>query len=142
MDTLDPPAHAINITCFWTWMGEDGICRTKTKPLAEIRLKEAIENSGAVSSFYKGQKYPLLVDARNVKYMEREARKHFSTNGRDTKINSFAVMVKSPLSRMIGNFFMGLNKPMMPARLFDDEQEAIAWLKRFLQNNVDEPGRY
>jgi hypothetical protein len=132
MGILDPPEDAIEITAFWTWMGNDGICRTKTKPAAEITLKEAQENSVAVSSFYTNKKFPLLIDARNIKYMEREARKHFSTNGRETKITSFAVMVKSPLSRVIGNFFMGLNKPEVPARLFDDELEALKWLKEFL----------
>jgi len=132
MDTLNPPDDATEITAFWTWMGKDGICRTKTKPLAVITLKEAMENSVAVTSFYKDKKFPLLIDARNIKYMEREARKHFSTNGRETKINSFAIMVKSPLSRMIGNFFMGLNKPAIPARLFDDENEAVKWLKQHL----------
>ena len=132
MNKLNPPKDAIEITAFWTWMGEDGICRTKTKPLAEISIKEAIENSVAVSSFYRGKKFPLLIDARNIKYMEREARNHFSTNGRDTKINCFAIMVKSPLSRMVGNFFMGLNKPSIPARLFDKETDAIKWLKEYL----------
>ncbi|WP_317897296.1 DUF7793 family protein [Aurantibacillus circumpalustris] len=132
MKTLIPPENATEITAFWTWMGEDGICRTKTKPMAEISIKEAIENSAAVSSYYTDKKFPLLIDARNIKYMEREARKHFSTNGRDIKINCFAIMVKSPLSRMIGNFFMGLNKPFIPARLFDEEDKAIKWLKEYL----------
>jgi hypothetical protein len=132
MSTLNPPENATEITAFYTWMGNDGICRTKAKPKADIKLKEAQENSVAVSAFYKDKKYPLLIDARDVRYMEREARKHFSTNGRDIKINCFAVMVKSPLSRMIGNFFMGLNKPSIPARLFDDEAEAIKWLNEFI----------
>jgi hypothetical protein len=132
MDTLNPPDNALSITTFWTWMGDDGICRTQTKPQAEIGVKEALENSVAVSSFYKSKKFPLLVDARNVKSIARDARKHFSTNGRDTKITSFALIVKSPLSRVIGNFFMGLNKPAIPARLFDDADDAIAWLKHYL----------
>ncbi len=132
MESLDPPSDAIEITMFWTWMGKDGICRTKTKPLADIGLKEAQENTEAVSSFYTGKKYPLLIDARTIRSMEREARKHLSTNGRETRINSFAVMVKSPLSRVIGNFFMGLNKPEIPARLFDKEEEAIHWLKKYV----------
>ncbi|MGZ4038838.1 MAG: DUF7793 family protein, partial [Bacteroidia bacterium] len=82
--------------------------------------------------FFLNKKFPLLVDARPVLSMEREARKHFSTNGRDTKISAMAVMVKSPLSRVIGNFFMGLNKPQIPARLFDSEADAVEWLKTFL----------
>lgn len=132
MNYLDPPNTAIELSVFWTWMGDDGICRTKTKPQAEITLKEAIENSTAVSSLYKNKKFPLLVDARNVKTMAKEARKHFSTNDRETRITSMAIMVKSPLSRVVGNFFMGLNKPKIPARLFDDENAAVEWLKTHL----------
>lgn len=132
MSQLTPPNTAIELSLFWTWMGDDGICRTKTKPQAEITIKEAIENSAAVSSFYKDKKFPLLVDARYVKSMAKEARKHFSTNGRTTRINSMAIMVRSPLSRVIGNFFMGLNKPLVPARLFDDEEEAVKWLKMYV----------
>jgi hypothetical protein len=132
MNTLEPPKNAIEITAFWTWMGDDKICRTVTKPQAIISLPEAKENSAAVNGFFVDKKYPLLIDARQVKQMSVEARKHFSTNGRDTKINAFAVIVKSPLSRVIGNFFMGLNKPQVPAKLFDNETEAIDWLKTFL----------
>ncbi|MGZ3883565.1 MAG: DUF7793 family protein [Bacteroidia bacterium] len=132
MDTLIPPATAIELPMFWTWMGDDGICRTKTKPQAVIGIADAKQNSEAVTSFFLNKKFPLLVDARPVLSMEREARKHFSTNGRDTKISAMAVMVKSPLSRVIGNFFMGLNKPQIPARLFDSEADAVEWLKTFL----------
>lgn len=132
METLNPPSHAKNLSVFWTWMGEDGIVRTKTKPMAIITIKEAMENSVAVNSYFTDKKYPLLVDARQVKSMEKEARSYFSTNGRTTKINSMAIMVKSPLSRIIGNFFMGLNKPEVPARLFDEEDLAVEWLKKHL----------
>ncbi len=132
METLDPPKHAKDLSVFWTWMGEDGIVRTKTKAQAEITIKEAMENSKAVNDFFTGKKFPLLVDARNVKSMAKEARKYFSTNGRTTKINSMAIMVRSPLSRVIGNFFMGLNKPEIPARLFDEEKHAVEWLKKHL----------
>jgi hypothetical protein len=114
-------------------MGDDGICRTKTKPDAVVNLKEAVENSMAVDSFYEGKKFPILIDARQVKSMAKEARAHFSTNGRKTNINAMAIMVKSPLSRVIGNFFMGLNKPPVPAKLFDDESEAVIWCKQFVQ---------
>ncbi|MBA3663915.1 MAG: hypothetical protein H0W61_06865 [Bacteroidetes bacterium] len=131
MNTLIPPANALNLTSFKTWMGDDGICRTVTKELAEINLEQAMENSVAVSSLYKDRKFPLLIDARNIKYMSKEARKFFSTNGRDIKITCFGIMVKSPLSRVIGNFFMGLNKPEIPARLFDSEADALQWLKQY-----------
>jgi hypothetical protein len=50
-------------------------------------------------------------------------------NNRDSNVSAFAIIIQSPLSRVIGNFFMGLNKPRVPARLFKSEKEAVKWLK-------------
>ncbi|MGZ4099766.1 MAG: DUF7793 family protein, partial [Bacteroidia bacterium] len=130
---LNRPSHAKESTCFYTWMGDDGICRTVTKLRAEIDLAGAIENSNVVKSLFVTKKFPLLVDARHLKSLSKEARKHFSVNDRDTKITCFALIVKSPLSRIIGNFFISLNTTGVPARLFDSEQEAINWLKQYIQ---------
>ncbi len=40
-------------------------------------------------------------------------------------------VISSPVSRVIGNFFMGLNKPISPTRLFTDPHKAIQWLHTF-----------
>jgi hypothetical protein len=37
--------------------------------------------------------------------------------------------VANPLSRVIGNFFLGLSKTAFPLRLFSDTDNAIAWLR-------------
>jgi len=132
VDSLNPPHNAIELPAFSTWMGEDGICRTRAKAGADISVQDAQANSIAVNGFFKAKKYPLLVDAREVRSMSKEARKYFSIGGRDTKITSFAIMVKSPLSRVIGNFFIRLNRPTVPAKLFDNESHAVHWLKTFL----------
>lgn len=40
------------------------------------------------------------------------------------------LLLQSPaLTRAIDNFFMGLNKPLFPTRLFTSEEEALTWLK-------------
>ncbi|MGV3631594.1 MAG: STAS/SEC14 domain-containing protein [Bacteroidota bacterium] len=123
------PANAFEITCYYTWRGEDGIVRTKVKPGSEVGVKEARENSAAVNSLsVNGDKFPLLIDARGIKSMTREARNQFSVRGRETSTTSFAIIIDSPLSRVIGNFFMGINKPAVPTRLFENEEEAIKWL--------------
>ena len=127
---MEVPKNAISVTGYWTWMGEDGIMRTKVKPNIEITLTLAIENTNAVNSFYTDKKFPILIDSRGIKSMSREAREHFSARGRDPKTNAFGIIIKSPLSRVIGNFFLGLNKPAVPTRLFDNENDAIEWLNK------------
>lgn len=128
---MEIPSNAIEISHYFTWMGTDGIARTKVKPGSAITITEAKANSIAVNSL-PGAKFPLLVDSRNIRSITKEAREYFSTNGRDTKINSMAVVINSPISRVIGNFFLGINKPPVPTRLFDNPEDAANWLKQYL----------
>lgn len=123
------PAHALELNCFHTWMGNDGIARTKVKPGSEVDIDDAKENSGAVNALAQGGgKFPLIIDSRGIKSMTRDARNQFTTKGRETSVTSFAIIIDSPLSRVIGNFFMGINKPAVPTRLFENEDEAKKWL--------------
>lgn len=129
---MEIPLHAKELTCFHTWKGEDGIVRTKIKSGSNVSIDEAKENSEAVNSLYTGEKFPLLIDSRGIKSMTREARNQFSTKDRETHAKAFAIIIDSSLSKVIGNFFMGINKPAVPTRLFDNEIEAEKWLKTLL----------
>jgi hypothetical protein len=129
---MEVPENAINVTCYWTWMGKDGIARTKVKPNSEISLNHAMENSKAVNSLIEDKKFPILIDARGIRSMTRDAREFFSTRGRDTNTCAFGIIIKSPISRTVGNFFLGINKPAVPTRLFDNEENAVEWLKHHL----------
>ena len=102
------PQHAKELTCFHTWKGDDGIVRTKVKSGADVSVESAKENSEAVNALYLGDKFPLMIDSRGIKSMTREARNQFSTKGRETHTKAFAIIIDSSLSKVIGNFFMGI----------------------------------
>lgn len=129
---MDIPRTAVEIKGYYTWMGDDGIARTSVKPNVDITLDFAKENTVVVTSFYKNKKFPILIDARGVKSMSYEARKHFSAHGRETKTNAFGIIIGSNISRVLGNFYLGVNKPAVPTKLFDNETEAIKWLTQFV----------
>ncbi len=122
----------IEIAKYFTWMGEDGIARTKVKKDAEITIEDSRANTVAVETFFYGKKYPLIIDSTEIKSITKEARDHFSMKGRKTSVSALAIIIKSPLSRIIGNFFMGLNKPVVPVKLVDSEKEAVKWIKQYL----------
>lgn len=46
----------------------------------------------------------------------------------DAVTTQVALVAKSPVERMIANFFLGLNKPQVPVRMFTDPDKARAWL--------------
>ena len=130
---LPTDIDVIETTCYHTWMGDDGICRTLVKDQAEVTMKEARENSEAVRSYDQGgSKYPLIVFAQNIKSITKEARDFLSIRGRQSPVCSIAIIVKSPLSRVIGNFFIGMNRAGVPSKLFTDEEAAVKWSKKIL----------
>jgi hypothetical protein len=114
------------------WLAKDSIGRYVAIPGAEVTLADAEEIHHAIVDLYHGDTHPLLVDIRDVKSASREARQYFA-GGRDIETTTaVALLVRSPVSRVIGNFFLGLNKPQFPIRTFDSEADALAWLKGFL----------
>lgn len=130
--TMQIPKDAIEVRGYFTWMGKDGIARTCVKPGIDITLDFAIENTKIVTSFFTHKKFPILIDSRGIKSMSYEARRHFSAQGRETKTNAFGIIIGSTVSRVLGNFYLGINKPVVPTKLFDNEEEATKWLEQFL----------
>lgn len=122
------PSTAHELRCYYSWMGTDGIARTKVKENAEITLEDAIENSVLINHFFVDEKFPLMIDSRGIKSISREARSFFSTNGRETNTVAFAILIDSAVSKVVGNFFLGINKPAVPTKLFLNEKAALKWL--------------
>ena len=75
-----------------------------------------------------GIKHPALIDMTNVQTMDYAARKYIAEETGDV-INAVALITNSPINRVIGNFFIGINKPTYPARIFTNQQDAIHWLQ-------------
>ena len=122
---------------FFTWMDENGIVKTRVKPSCDIHLEDAIENSKLVNSFELKQNqkgYPLIVDLRELKSITKEARKYFAMKNRETKVIAIAMVVESSFSRMVANFYLGINKPNVPVKLFNEDWKAEEWCFKFLSD--------
>src|ERR1043166_1325906 len=110
---------------FHTTLDERGFVYTRVVTGAEIQLQDAKENTAKVIEVSKGANYPILVNLKEIKSISKEARDHFSMRGRKPNVTAIAMLVASPLSRIIGNFFLGLNRPTVPTKMFTSEDEAI-----------------
>ena len=68
---------------------------------------------------------------RQTRRITREARSHYAGERTASIQRATALLVSSPLSATVANFFMGLNKPLSPTRMFTDPEHAIDWLKSY-----------
>jgi hypothetical protein len=123
--------NKIEIRAFSTWLDDNGICYTVVKPNAVITIEDALQNTASVKEISEGKIYPLLVNIKEINSISKEARDHFTMQNRTPGVKSIGLLVKSPVSRIIGNFFLGLNKSTVPVKLFTDEAKAVNWLQQF-----------
>lgn len=112
------------------WLEDDGIVRVINLPRSETRLKEAIQNVHATEIF-GDEKRPVFIDISRIKSASRGAREYFAGSEASKRTTVMAILVGSSTSRVIGNFFLGLNKPKYPIKLFCSEKKALDWLKSY-----------
>jgi hypothetical protein len=123
----------IETRAFRTYL-KDHVCITVVKPDMIVDIEDARENTRIVRELSDNNVLPILVDLRHINHITKEARDHFSMKERVPAVNAIAMVVKSPVSRIIGNFFLGLNKPVVPTQMFGTESKAMLWLDQFIRN--------
>ncbi|HEY0602682.1 MAG TPA: STAS/SEC14 domain-containing protein [Herpetosiphonaceae bacterium] len=119
-------------------MEADMVARVTIFSGAQQTLADAKENIQALEELSQGRPFRALTDIRQMTSQSREAREFYSDPSHTQSLVAVAILVGSPVSRLIGNFFMGFNKSSTPTRLFTSEADAIAWLKEFPLSNDDQ----
>lgn len=77
--------------------------------------------------------YPVLANITPVKNSTKEARDFLASEKGCEGIKILAILVNSPITSMIGNFFFRISKPLVPTKIFTDEIEAKKWLKQYIK---------
>lgn len=115
--------------------GPDDILYTECVPNTIMTLEDGKESTRISAEMINYVPRPLLCDLTNVVKMTQDCRKHFAGPEHAKTFTKAALIVTSPISRIIGNFFLGLNKPLKPTRLFTSKEEGLKWLKEEESSN-------
>ena len=115
----------VHTDVFWVSDGILGIhikgpCSIDTKDTDEIFV--AFDRLGVIAPT------ALVADIRTLRGVSLGVRTHMSSERAGRYLARVALVADSPLTRTIGNFFMRLNRPPVPVRIFDAEDEAMRWL--------------
>ncbi len=112
------------------WLDDDGFLRGVLNEGVDYRLEDAVEMMALHRKMTEGQARGFLMDIRAIRSLPREVRTYFTQPEHAQVHRAVALVVGSPLSRAIGNFFLGFNKPAMPMRLFSEDEDALEWLRK------------
>jgi hypothetical protein len=65
--------------------------------------------------------------------IERGARQYHSGEEAARVAIAVALIVDTPVSRVLGNSYLGVSKPHLPSQLFTSEADALEWLKGYIE---------
>ena len=129
IDPAPPPSSISTRTCA-LWV--DRFVRGRFHQGAEVSAEDARENLAVTTKLCGGVRHPVLVDLRGIRSQSAEARAAFAGPEGSAVSLAVALVIGSPVSRVLGNFYLGFNRPEVPTRLFTSVPDAEAWLATFL----------
>lgn len=129
--TITSPVNAVESKSSYLWIDDEGVLIIVHKPLATQELKDALENIALIKQLLQGKPRPILADMSAVKSMTREAREEYARAGDDSAATAIGMITRSPMGRIVANFFLTFNKPAVPTRLFSNYVAAKKWLMTF-----------
>jgi hypothetical protein len=109
---------------------KDNIMYSEYK-IADVDLEKSVKMIETRLSMCKGKPYPFLADVTRVKSIDRASREAFSHGKGVELMTACALIIASPVNQLLGNFFMFVNKPTIPTKLFTSQSEALMWLEKF-----------
>jgi hypothetical protein len=110
---------------------QDKLLHIDFKSLDELLPKTAKEILKASAKLCAGQKIFTLITVNNYMQIGAETRQIWA--GQKNKSVAEAMVVKPTTVRLVGNFYLQVNKPIRPTKMFRTEEPAVKWLYTFLK---------
>ena len=107
-----------------------GIVHYTYLPNSEVDEREHQKNHDALIELVgKEVKFPLLIDADEFINVTPEARKLVRKLESVVPISARAMVIKSLGQRILASFYIKIQKPIVPTKIFNNYENGIKWLE-------------
>jgi hypothetical protein len=117
---------------FTMTLREDGIVQIDVFPEVEITIEDVKQGVQYLEEIGKGKKYPLLFVAQAYSLPSDRTREYLANRNSIPFSFAEAYVICSLPQKIVGNFYLRVNKPARPTQIFNSESDAVSWLKTFL----------
>ena len=97
-----------------------------------IDREDVLAIKEANMSLTKGNQYAILVNAGPFSSITREARELSASKEFSEQTRAKALLVSSLGHRIVGQFYIRINKPHIKTKIFSERSAAMDWLERQL----------
>lgn len=117
-----------NSTCIYS---KDNLITVYIKPSSLIEATDVLEIRAANEKLTQGKSYVILMLVGEYSVLSKEAREIASKQEYGNTRKAMAFVINGLPHRIIGNFFINVNKPPTPTKIFNSRKEAEEWLLPF-----------
>jgi len=107
---------------------ENDVLHIIFKDGADVDVEQILESKKARIDLQKGKPMKVLVDMRGLFHLSKDARDIAAEDQHAAMSIAMALVSNSLGTRMISNFFIKINKPASPTRMFNSKENALIWL--------------
>lgn len=111
---------------------DDGILHLHAsgdEPVGILQYNFIIKSIGEITG---GKKVPLLATADEFLVPDQEVRKVMARHDSNPYSSASALVTKSLPQKIIANFFTNVLRPARPIQFFNNQEDAINWLRKFM----------
>lgn len=113
----------------------DNIIFLRLKEGADLNINSINEQHDAQKELVKNDKYGVLVDGTNNVVITKECREYMASLITPNRVATAVLTKMNMATTLIANFYIKVNKPKIPTKLFKEEKDAVSWLKMQLAAN-------
>lgn len=102
---------------------------------AVIELDDLLEAKKINQELTKGEPYAAILTFGEMTEVTKEAREQIASFEHKQNTVAKAILVNNIGNRLLGNFYLSVNKPHIKTRLFTNRESALNWLRSELDNS-------
>jgi hypothetical protein len=117
----------------WVSLTTQGHVLTRIKEQMDLEVRDIEEMLAAKRSLIGDREHTVLFVSPRFGTITPEAREFSASSEVGYKVIARAIVTSSLSSRLLGNFYMRINRPTTPTKLFENEEDASKWLDKVLE---------
>jgi len=110
----------------------DGIVEVLLKENITISVAMLREQVDVFKAMGDNKKYPMVFVAGKFTVIESDARTFSASADYNKYSTASAYVLNSLAQKLLGNVYFKIDKPIVPSKIFNVEEEATNWLYQFV----------
>lgn len=123
--------NKIDLTHSVIVLRDDGIIELYANDHHVYIIEDVKENVKAFGELTGNEKAPVLIIGGSFSSLDDQTREFMATEESLKYSKAEAFLITSLAQKILINFYIKFNKPLVPTRVFTDKEEAIEWLMQY-----------